>query len=255
MAASTPTPSQQPAQQATQQLAWQAHVLTLFPDMFPGALAQSLAGKALVAGRWSLTITDIRQFGIGKHRKTDDTPFGGGAGMIMRADVLAAALAHAEASVVAGCKRIYLSPRGIPFTQTMAQDLAEAAGVMLVCGRYEGVDQRIIDAAGLLEVSIGDYVLSGGELAAQVLLDGVVRLLPGVMGNLGTITEESFADGLLEYPQYTQPRLWQGQSVPQVLLSGDHAKIAQWRQAEAEAVTKARRADLWQTWHSKSKIG
>lgn len=231
---------------------WHAEVLTLFPEMFPGALGHSLAGKALAKGLWSLGVTDIRQFGMGKHRKTDDAPFGGGAGMVMRPDVLAAALASVSEKAKP-YPAIYLSPRGMPFSQAMAQQLAAKSGVMLVCGRYEGVDQRIIDTGRLMEVSIGDYVLSGGELPAQVLLDAVVRLLPGVVGNVATTAEESFATGLLEHPQYTQPRLWQGESVPEVLLSGDHAKIAAWRQAQAEAITKARRGDLWQKWQNKGK--
>ena len=236
---------------------WHAEVLTLFPDMFPGTLGQSLVGKARAAGIWSLHITDIRQFGTGRHHKTDDTPFGGGAGMVMRPDVLAAALAHAKSTLsarltdIAEVPCIYLSPRGIPLTQSLLQDLASKPGVLLIAGRYEGVDQRIIDKADLLEVSIGDYILSGGEVAAQVLIDGVVRLLPEVLGNQAAHAIESFKHGLLEHPQYTQPRDWAGEVVPPVLLSGDHAKIAEWREKQAQTLTQSRRPDLWHAYHTR----
>ena len=222
-------------------MSWRASVLTLFPDMFPGSLGQSLAGRAMDDGIWSLDVTDIRDFGQGRHRKVDDTPFGGGAGMVMRPDVVDAALA----SVADGRPLIYLSPRGRRFTQPEAKRFAAGDGVILLCGRYEGLDQRVIDARGMDEISIGDYVLSGGELAALVLLDAVVRLLPGVMGAADSAEEESFSAGLLEYPHYTRPAEWAGRAVPDVLLSGHHAAVAAWRQAESEHITQLRRPDLW----------
>jgi tRNA (guanine37-N1)-methyltransferase len=222
---------------------WRATVLTLFPEMFPGPLGASLSGQALEAGLWSLSTVPIREFGIGRHRAVDDTPAGGGAGMVMRADVLAAAIDHAR-NDEPDAPLIYLSPRGEPLTQTLASELAGGPGVMLLAGRFEGVDERIIAGRGMREVSIGDYVLSGGELAAMVLIDACVRLLPGVVGAEGSLSEESFEDGLLEYPQYTKPREWEGRTIPDVLLSGDHKKIADWRRAEAERLTKARRPDL-----------
>lgn len=255
----TPPPSKSPVRQKPpenhpKKYPWHAEVLTLFPDMFPGPLIHALAGKALAKGIWSLHTTDIREFGIGGHRKTDDTPFGGGAGMVMRPDVLAAALAHAKNQLPTPPNQnpdthfpcIYLSPRGTPLTQSLLQTLATKPGVILIAGRYEGIDQRIIDHENLWEVSIGDYVLSGGEMAALVLIDGVVRLLPEVLGNAESNTHESFADNLLEHPHYTQPRDWQGLPVPAVLLSGDHGKIAEWRRQQAHALTKTRRPDLWQ---------
>jgi tRNA (guanine37-N1)-methyltransferase len=222
---------------------WRATVLTLFPEIFPGPLGASLSGQALEAGLWSLSTVPIREFGIGRHRAVDDTPAGGGAGMVMRADVLAAAIDHAR-NDEPDAPLIYLSPRGEPLTQTLASELAGGPGVMLLAGRFEGVDERIIAGRGMREVSIGDYVLSGGELAAMVLIDACVRLLPGVVGAEGSLSEESFEDGLLEYPQYTKPREWEGRTIPDVLLSGDHKKIADWRRAEAERLTKARRPDL-----------
>jgi tRNA (guanine37-N1)-methyltransferase len=220
---------------------WQARVLTLFPEAFPGPLGCSLAGRALRAGLWSLATQDIRAHGLGTHRTVDDTPFGGGAGMVLRADVLDAALTAAES----GLPAIFLSPRGALLTQARVRALAEGPGVLLLCGRYEGVDQRLIEARGLLEISIGDYVLAGGELAAMVLLDACVRLLPGVMGGAASADEESFTEGLLEYPQYTRPAEWQGRRVPEVLLSGDHGAIARWRRQQSEALTRERRPDLW----------
>jgi tRNA (guanine37-N1)-methyltransferase len=220
---------------------WRASVLTLFPDMFPGPIGQSLAGRALLENVWSLAVTDIRTFGTGKHRKVDDTPFGGGAGMVMRPDVMDAAVA----SVADGRPIVYLTPRGRRFTQADAQRFASGDGVVLVCGRYEGLDQRAIEARSMEEFSIGDYVLSGGELAALVLLDSVVRLLPGVMGAAESAEEESFSAGLLEYPHYTRPAEWAGRSVPDILLSGNHAAVAAWRQAESEQITMLRRPDLW----------
>jgi len=227
---------------------WMASVLTLFPDMFPGPLAQSLAGKALAAGLWSLHVTDIRPFGVGVHNKVDDPPFGGGPGMVMRPDVMAAALASASDGLSKDMAKIYLSPRGKRLDQPLVKELAAGPGVLLVCGRYEGLDQRVIDAAGLTEISIGDYVLSGGEMAAQVLIDAVVRLLDGVMGNPMAHQQDSFENGLLEHPLYTHPRDWGGNVVPEILLSGDHGRIAKWRQEAAMALTQKRRPDLWEEW-------
>ncbi|HML93184.1 tRNA (guanosine(37)-N1)-methyltransferase TrmD [Methyloceanibacter sp.] len=226
-------------------MTWRAAVLTLFPEMFPGPLGLSLAGKALAEGLWSLETADIRDFASGKHRSVDDTPAGGGAGMVMRADIAAAAVDAARAAAPAGTPTLYLSPRGTPLTQERVQALAAGPGAILLCGRFEGIDQRVLDARGIEEVSIGDYVLSGGDLAALVLMDACVRLLPGVVGNEGTHSEESFASGFLEYPHYTRPREWEGHPIPGVLLSGDHEKIAKWRREQAESLTKARRPDLW----------
>ena len=222
-------------------MTWRATVLTLFPDMFPGPLGYSLAGRAQAVGLWSLEATDLRAFATDRHRSVDDTPFGGGAGMVLRADVADAALA----SVADGRPMVALTPRGRKFTQADARRLAAGPGAILLCGRYEGIDQRVIDARGLEEISIGDYVLSGGEPAALVLLDAAVRLLPGVMGAQESAEEESFSAGLLEYPHYTRPADWQGRHVPEVLLSGNHAAIAAWRRAEAERITRTRRPDLW----------
>jgi tRNA (guanine37-N1)-methyltransferase len=223
--------------------AWRATVLTLFPEMFPGPLGVSLAGQALAAGIWSLETQQIRDFGLGRHRAVDDTPAGGGAGMVLRADVLGPAIDTARTRD-AQSPLIYLSPRGEPLTQALAHDLAAGPGVILLAGRFEGIDQRVIDGRVLREISIGDYVLSGGELAAMVLLDTVVRLLPGVVGASESLQHESFETGLLEHPQYTKPREWEGRSIPDILLSGDHKKIAAWRRAEAEHITAARRPDL-----------
>ncbi|HET6322695.1 MAG TPA: tRNA (guanosine(37)-N1)-methyltransferase TrmD [Hyphomicrobium sp.] len=220
-------------------------MLTLFPEMFPGPLGVSLVGQALDAGVWTLATLPLREFGIGRHRAVDDTPAGGGAGMVMRADVIAAAIDQARVDEPSA-PLIYLSPRGEPLTQALAAELADGPGVMLLAGRFEGVDERVIAGRNMREVSIGDYVLSGGEIAAMVLLDACVRLLPGVIGGAASLSEESFEDGLLEYPQYTKPREWEGRSIPEVLLSGDHKRIAQWRRAEAERITAARRPDLLQ---------
>jgi tRNA (guanine37-N1)-methyltransferase len=225
---------------------WRASVLTIFPEMFPGQLGVSLVGKALAEGIWALDVTDIRAFATDKHRSVDDTPAGGGAGMVMRADIAAAAIDAARASMPPGAQTIYLSPRGYPFEQEQARELAGGDGVILLCGRFEGIDERVLQARNVQEISIGDYVLSGGELAAQVLIDACVRLLPGVAGNEGSLAEESFAEGLLEYPHYTRPREWEGQAIPEVLLSGDHKKIAEWRREQAEKLTKVRRPDLWE---------
>jgi tRNA (guanine37-N1)-methyltransferase len=227
-------------------MSWRATVLTIFPEMFPGTLGSSLAGKALADGKWALVVIDIRDFAADKHRSVDDTPAGGGAGMVMRADIAAAAIDAAKSEAKPGTPLLYLSPRGTPLMQARVRELAEGPGAILLCGRFEGIDQRVLDARGIEEISIGDYVLSGGELAAQVLIDACVRLLPGVAGNESSLAEESFASGLLEYPHYTRPRDWEGRAIPEVLLSGDHSKIAEWRHGEAERLTKSRRPDLWE---------
>ncbi|MDO9414515.1 tRNA (guanosine(37)-N1)-methyltransferase TrmD [Pararhizobium sp.] len=224
-------------------MTWRATVLTLFPEMFPGPLGISLAGRALTSGLWALEARDIRASAGDRHRSVDDTPAGGGPGMVLRADVLAAAIDAADRD--AARPRLMMSPRGKPLTQARVADLAAGPGPLIVCGRFEGIDQRVIDARGLEEVSIGDYVLSGGEIAAMALIDACVRLLPGVMGKLESGTDESFSDGLLEYPQYTRPQLFEGAAIPDVLISGDHAKVAAWRLRQAEALTQARRPDLW----------
>jgi tRNA (guanine37-N1)-methyltransferase len=224
-------------------VSFSATVLTIFPEMFPGPLGMSLAGRALADGIWSLEVRDIRDSATDKHRSVDDSPAGGGAGMVMRADVLAAAV-DAASPAGDGRPRLLMSPRGKPLDQGKVAELAAGPGVVVVAGRFEGIDERVIAARGLEEVSIGDYVLSGGEVAALVLLDAVVRLLPGVMGNAQSGTSESFADGLLEYPHYTRPQVFEGQAIPEVLLSGDHKRIAAWRRAEAERITADRRPDL-----------
>jgi tRNA (guanine37-N1)-methyltransferase len=226
---------------------WRATVLTLFPEMFPGPLGVSLAGKALASGLWALEARDIRDSATDRHRSVDDTPAGGGPGMVLRADVLAAAIDAAD--IASGRPkdrpRLLMSPRGRPLTQSRVAELAAGPGPLIVCGRFEGIDQRVIGTRELEEVSIGDYVLSGGEIAALALIDACVRLLPGVMGKLASGADESFSDGLLEYPQYTRPQEFEGQSIPEILTSGDHARVAAWRRAEAEALTKTRRPDLW----------
>ena len=225
---------------------WQAKVLTLFPQMFPGALGTSLTGRALADERWALEALDIRGFATDRHRSVDDTPAGGGAGMVLRPDVAAAALDAADR----GLPRevwpvIYLSPRGRPFDQAMARRLAEGAGVTLFCGRFEGLDQRVIESRRLEEVSLGDFVMTGGEIAAMALIDACVRLIPRVLGNPESPEEETFSSGLLEYPQYTRPTDWEGLTIPEILLSGHHGRIAEWRRAQAERLTKERRPDLW----------
>jgi tRNA (guanine37-N1)-methyltransferase len=230
--------------------AWQATVLTLFPEMFPGPLGLSLAGKALEGGLWTLKALDIREHARDKHRSVDDAPFGGGPGMVIRPDVADAALAAIEA---APGPRIYLSPRGRRFDQARARELAAGPGVVLLCGRYEGLDQRVIEARGLEEVSLGDFVLSGGEPAAIAVLDACVRLLPGVLGAADGLSEESFEGGLLEYPLYTQPRDWDGRAVPDILLSGHHARIGDWRRRQAETLTRERRPDLWARYEEMGK--
>jgi tRNA (guanine37-N1)-methyltransferase len=220
---------------------WAATVLTIFPEMFPGPLGLSLAGKALANGLWSLEAVDIRDFATDRHRSVDDTPAGGGPGMVMKADVLARAIDAAGT----GRPRLLMSPRGVPLTQDRVAQWAAGPGIVTVCGRFEGVDERVIEARGLEEVSGGDYVLSGGEIAAMALIDACVRLLPGVMGAEASAGEESFAQGLLEYPQYTRPQMFEGRPIPPVLLSGDHGKVAAFRRAEAERLTRERRPDLW----------
>lgn len=223
--------------------AWRATVLTLFPEMFPGPLGVSLVGQALGAGLWSLSTIQIRDFGLGRHRQVDDNPAGGGAGMVLRADVLGPAIDHAR-QTDAEAPAIYLSPRGEPLTQALARELAAGPGALLLAGRFEGVDERVIEARGLREVSVGDYILSGGEPAALTLLDAVVRLLPGVMGNEASGDEESFEHGLLEHPHYTRPQEWEGRTIPEVLTSGNHARIARWQREQAEKLTRERRPDL-----------
>lgn len=229
---------------------WRATVLTLFPEMFPGPLGVSLAGRALAAGLWSLDARDIRASATDKHRSVDDTPAGGGPGMVLRADVLAAAID--AAATPPDMPRLVMSPRGTPLTQARVQQFAAGPGALMVCGRFEGIDQRVIDARGLEEVSIGDYVLSGGEIAAMALLDACVRLLPGVMGAADSGSDESFAAGLLEYPQFTRPQVFEGRPIPDTLLSGDHARVAAWRREQAQALTEERRPDLWSAQIAKS---
>ncbi|MDD3287828.1 MAG: tRNA (guanosine(37)-N1)-methyltransferase TrmD [Alphaproteobacteria bacterium] len=227
-------------------MAWRVNVLTLFPEMFPGPLGMSLAGKALNDGLWRLETLDIRSVASDKHRSVDDTPYGGGAGMVLRPDVVDAAINCSVARFGEVARKVFLSPRGKRLDQAMASKFVADGSVMLVCGRYEGLDQRVIDAQRLEEVSLGDFVLSGGEVAAMALIDACVRLLPGVMGNAATVDEESFSAGLLEYPQYTRPPEWNGRDVPEVLISGNHEKIKAWRQAEAEKITRSQRPDLWE---------
>jgi tRNA (guanine37-N1)-methyltransferase len=230
---------------------WTAHILSLYPEMFPGPLGESLAGKGLSEKAWNLNVTNIRDFAVGKHRNVDDSPFGGGAGMVMRPDVLGTAIdATVEASK--GIERlIYFSPRGRTIDQKFVRELAEGPGAIMICGRFEGIDQRVLDARNVEEVSLGDFIMSGGEIAALALLDAVVRLLPGVTGNSLSLEEESFSDGLLEYPHYTRPPVWEDRAVPEILLSGHHEKIKEWRQRQSEELTKQRRRDLWDLRQSK----
>ncbi|MCF8468838.1 MAG: tRNA (guanosine(37)-N1)-methyltransferase TrmD [Sneathiella sp.] len=226
-------------------MTWTAHILSLYPEMFPGPLGESLAGKGLQDRAWDLKVTDIRDFAFGKHRNVDDSPFGGGAGMVMRPDVLGPAI-DAVAAEQPGIERIiYFSPRGRVIDQAFVRELADGPGAILVCGRFEGIDQRVLETRDVEEVSLGDFILSGGEIAALALLDAVVRLLPGVTGNRQSLEEESFADGLLEYPHYTRPPVWEGREVPEVLLSGHHERIKDWRRRQSEELTKERRRDLW----------
>lgn len=226
---------------------WQARIVTLFPDAFPGVLGLSLTGKALQDGLWQCHTHDLRSFGIGKHRNVDDTPAGGGAGMVLRADVVAPAIAEAQSFARGRWPIVYMSPRGKRFDQQMARDLARCDGLTILCGRFEGVDERVLEHFGITEVSVGDYVLTGGELAAQTVLDATVRLLPGVLGNAQSTVEESHSNGLLEHPQYTRPAEWEGRAIPDILMSGNHGEIDKWRRAESERLTRNRRPDLWTT--------
>ena len=233
---------------------WTARVITLLPQAFPGVLGQSLTGRALDRGLWALDTVDLRGFGEGRHRNVDDTPAGGGAGMVLRADVMARAIDAATRGPAQDRARwpiLYLSPRGAPFTQARAAELAQGAGVTLICGRFEGLDQRVIDHFAIEEVSLGDFVLTGGEIAAQALIDATVRLIPRVLGNQASTEEESFSDGLLEAPHYTRPASWHGHDIPEVLLSGDHGRIAAWRRDMAERLTKERRPDLWRAYRAR----
>lgn len=235
-------------------MSWTAQIVTLFPQMFPGPLGHSLAGRALETGIWRLETLDIRAFAYDKHASVDDTPAGGGPGMVMRPDVVARAVDAARAEAEPDWPLVYLSARGRPFDQALAHRWAESGGVSLVCGRFEGLDQRVIDARGLEEVSLGDFVLSGGEPAAIAMLDATVRLLPGVAGKQESLAEESFENGLLEYPQYTRPQTWEGRDIPAVLTSGDHGRIAAWRQDQAEETTRLRRPDLWSTYKGRKDV-
>lgn len=229
---------------------FRATILTLYPEMFPGPLGVSLAGKALANGLWSLEAKNIRDHATDKHGTVDDTPAGGGPGMVMKADVLALAL---DAVPLDGRPRLIMSARGKPLTQARVRELAAGPGAVILCGRFEGVDERLIEARGLEEVCLGDFVLSGGEMAALTLLDACVRLIPGVMGKEASGVEESFSDGLLEYPQYTRPAVFEGRPIPEILTSGDHAKVAAWRRAEAERLTRERRPDLWEAWLARKR--
>jgi len=236
--------------------AWTARVITLFPEAFPGVLGASLVGKALEEGLWRLDTVDLRTFGEGRHRNVDDTPAGGGAGMVLRADVMARALRSAEWEVAGDRARwpvIYLSPRGRRFDQAAARRLAACDGVTLICGRFEGLDERVIEHFGIEEISLGDFVMTGGEIAAEAVIDAVVRLRPGVLGNAASAEEESFSEGLLEHPQYTRPAEWQGRTIPEVLTSGDHGRVARWRRDEAERITRERRPDLWAAYKARPK--
>lgn len=232
---------------------WRASVLTIFPEMFPGPLGISLAGTALENGIWSLRTVDIRDFAVDRHRSVDDTPFGGGPGMVMRPDVIDAAIRSVTDGGEETGPLVYLTPRGTPLSQARVRELADGPGVTLICGRFEGVDERVLEAHEVEEISLGDYVLSGGELAAMTLLDATVRLLPGVIGSEASLEEESFERDLLEYPHYTRPQDWQGRAVPEVLLSGHHAKIEAWRREKAEDMTKTRRPDVWARYAAKSR--
>jgi len=223
---------------------WTAQIITLIPQAFPGILGESLTGRALREGLWSLDTIDLREFGEGRHRNVDDTPAGGGAGMVLRADVMGRVIDTALAAPH-GRPLVYLSPRGTPFSQARAQELAKGRGVTLICGRFEGLDQRVIDHYDIEEISLGDFVMTGGEIAAQALIDATVRLLPGVLGNEASTEEESFSNGLLEHPHYTRPAEWRGHTIPEVLTSGDHGKVARWRRETSERLTAERRPDLW----------
>lgn len=224
---------------------WQARIITLFPQAFPGVLGESLTGRALHDGKWQLHTHDLREFGQTKHRNVDDTPAGGGAGMVLRPDVVGSAIEQAMRHAHGRWPLVYLSPRGQRFDQKMARDWAQSDGITLLCGRFEGVDERVLEHYGVQEVSLGDFVLTGGEIAAQAMIDAAVRLLPGVLGNAASTEEESHSDGLLEHPQYTRPATWKGRAIPEILTSGDHGKIAAWRREMSETLTRTRRPDLW----------
>lgn len=245
-----PRPASEKAGSAPLNRPWTARVITLLPEAFPGILGHSLTGKALEQGLWALEPIDLRLFGEGRHRNVDDTPAGGGAGMVLRADVMARALDEAQAGGVPreNWPLVYLSPRGRRFDQAMARRFAACDGITLICGRFEGLDERVIEHFGIEEVSIGDFILTGGEIAAQALIDASVRLIPRVLGNHASTEEESFSEGLLEHPHYTKPPVWEGRAIPEVLLSGHHANIADWRRAQAERLTKERRPDLWRAY-------
>lgn len=232
--------------------AWTAQIITLFPDAFPGLLGASLTGKALKDGLWQMQVTDLRRYGEGKHRNVDDTPAGGGAGMVLRADVLGRAIDDTRRKARGRMPFIYLSPRGRPMDQALMRDLSEGDGVTLLCGRFEGVDQRVLDHYDIQEISLGDFVMTGGEIAAQALIDATVRLLPGVLGNADSAVEESHSNGLLEHPQYTRPAEWLGRKIPDVLMSGHHGEIAKWRRKMSEDLTKERRPDMWAALNDKT---
>ncbi len=225
--------------------AWHAQIITLFPEAFPGVLGLSLTGRGLKDGVWQMSTINLRDFGDGRHRNVDDTPAGGGAGMVLRPDVMGKAIEHARGKMRGNAPILYMSPRGRPFDQAMAKQLAQTNGATILCGRFEGLDQRVIDHYGITEVSMGDYVLTGGEIAAQAMIDATVRLLPGILGNDASAEEESFSDGLLEHPQYTRPAEWNGLAIPDILQSGHHGKIEAWRQEMSEKITQERRPDLW----------
>ncbi|MCO4824505.1 MAG: tRNA (guanosine(37)-N1)-methyltransferase TrmD [Amylibacter sp.] len=236
--------------------AWRAKIITLFPESFPGVLGHSLTGRALQEGKWALETIELRQFGHGKHKDVDDTPAGGGAGMVLRADVVGAAFDAARPGTPMDQNRwpvIYLSPRGKPFTQAMAQNFAKAEGMTLLCGRFEGVDERVLEEYNVQEVSLGDFVLTGGEIAAQALIDAIVRLLPDVLGNADSTVDESHSNGLLEHPQYTRPAEWKDRTIPDVLTSGHHGNVEKWRQKQSEDITKQRRPDMWERHATKDK--
>ena len=232
--------------------AWRAQVVTLLPQAFPGVLGESLTGRALKDGLWQLDTVDLRRFGEGKHRNVDDTPTGGGAGMVLRPDVMGRAIDEARSTMPPAAPILYLSPRGRPFDQAMARGLATTPGITLICGRFEGLDERVIQHYGIHEVSLGDFVLTGGEIAAQALIDATVRLIPGVLGNADSTEEESFSEGLLEHPQYTRPPEWKGHKIPDVLMSGHHGEIAKWRHEQAKEITRTRRPDLWAAYQKRT---
>lgn len=226
---------------------WTARIVTLLPQSFPGILGESLTGKALKDGLWQMDTVDLRQFGEGRHRNVDDTPAGGGAGMVLRPDVMGRAIDHAMRGARGKWPLVYLSPRGRPFDQSRAQRLAQADGITMICGRFEGMDERVIEHYGIEEISLGDFVMTGGEIAAQAVIDATVRLLPGVLGNAASTEEESFSDGLLEHPQYTRPAIWNGRAIPDVLMSGHHGEIGKWRRDMSQNLTQTRRPDLWKS--------